>query len=113
MANPYFLVLKSDSGEIVGFINGTLSDRDIIDHDTMSSHEPGGHMLVVHSVTVRESQRHLGIGSRMLSEYMCYITAERTEVLRVGLLSKQQLLPFYEAAGFISRGLSSVEHGKV
>ncbi len=113
MANPYFRVLKSDSGEILGFINGTLSDRDIIDHDTMASHVPEGRMLVVHSVTVRESQRRLGIGSGMLSEYMRYIIAERTEVLRVGLLSKQPLVPFYEAAGFASRGLSSVEHGKV
>ena len=107
--NQFFLVAL-DETSVHGFINGTLSKGESLDHDSMSNHDPGGDLLCIHSVVVAESHRRKGIASKMLLEYLMHIG--ECEVRKVALLSKAALIPLYKGVGFINKGPSSVQHGK-
>lgn len=110
-ATSYFHVLKEKvGGSVVGFVNGTCVKEHHIDHESMSTHHEGGRTLVIHSVTVRATDRRKGIAFAMLTEYMKRVYESRT-IDRILLLCKGYLLPFYLKAGFQFIRLSPVVHG--
>ena len=40
-AGAFFMVMvQEESGQVVGFVNGTLSTSEELTHDSMSTHEP-------------------------------------------------------------------------
>lgn len=49
-AGAFFVVARSKNDELVGFVNGTLTAAAELDHDSMSSHDPKGTTLCIHSV---------------------------------------------------------------
>ena len=89
-----FFMVREESGQVIGFINGTLSTSEALTHDSMSKHEPDvsprfvivcrrkistpdlgsvlgrlpvlkGSTLCVHSVVTREDRRRQGqVGTR-------------------------------------------------
>lgn len=57
---------------IVGFVCGTCSRESRLTHASMSTHEPDGVLLCVHSVVVRGDLRRQGIATRMLKVSCSY-----------------------------------------
>ena len=111
-APEYFVVMKQNK-EIVGFINGTCTLFDYITHSSMTSHNPDGKTLILHSVTIDEKFRRKKIGSDLLTRYVNMLVYERLEISLLLLLSKSYLLNFYKSCGFTIKKLSDVNHGKV
>ena len=116
--------LDADARSIVGYVCGTLASGDVLDESTMSSHDPSGDVLAIHSVCVDERFRRRGVAASALAHYVArWIvhdetqnenddTTTTTKVRRVRLLCKENLIPFYERyGGFALEGASAVEHG--
>lgn len=102
-------------GGVAGYICGTAAagGTESLTHESMSAHDGGGRVVCVHSVVVRAAGRRRGLGRAMLARYVAELRAagggRRFE--RALLLSKEALVPFYEAAGFARAGPSAVQHG--
>ena len=107
VANPYFLICEIEN-EIIGFICGTRCNT--FTHETMSSHDPKGFMLAIHSVVVTESYRRKGIATCMLKEYIQRMNDTNLEELI--LIAKHNLLGFYIHCGFNVEKESVIVHGK-
>jgi len=97
--------------EMVSYVCGTLTAADVLTHHSMSTHEPAGTTLCIHSVVTEGGHRRTQIGTRTLRAYMQWLVSNTPEVERVLLLCKKELIGFYEGAGFRMVGPSLVEHG--
>jgi ribosomal protein S18 acetylase RimI-like enzyme len=73
-------------GEIAAFINGTCSAHKAIHHESMSTHDPHGRYLVIHSVTVSDRYRRQALASNMLRDYVNYLTTNRKEIVGVSIV---------------------------
>jgi len=111
-ASPYMIVVRNISdNRLIGFVNGTLTTKNEIHHESMSIHESNGESLVIHSVTIDPAYRRKGIGKKMLQWYINKIVTKQLEVKRILLLTKELLVTFYKSCGFEVVKLSDVEHG--
>ena len=111
-AGSYMYVVRNlKDNNLVGFVNGTLTTRNEIHHESMTCHEPNGQSLVIHSVTINPKLRRNGMASKMLLRYIDKIMNDQIEVKKILLLTKEYLVKFYESAGFKVIKLSDVEHG--
>lgn len=130
VAGPLSVGYNSTPRKIIGYVNGTasssLSARAIGKH-TRPNDENGEEawLVCVHSVVVDEAYRHVGLGLRMLEEYMMRL--RRAEEGRgekrqgkvegakgyecVALLCHEETLPFFLKAGFKIVGPSHVRAG--
>lgn len=111
-ASPYFWVLGDAETDIIGYVNGTCTNLDVITHESMETHVSDGSTLVIHSVTIEERFRRKGHATFMLKAYMDRIK-DMPNIKLVLLLCKSQLLSFYKSCGFEIVGLSPVVHGAV
>ena len=59
--------LDADARSIVGYVCGTLASGDVLDESTMSSHDPSGDVLAIHSVCVDERFRRRGVAASALA----------------------------------------------
>ena len=59
--------LDADARSIVGYVCGTLASGDVLDESTMSSHDPSGDVLAIHSVCVDERFRRRGVAASAAS----------------------------------------------
>jgi len=105
-ASPYFLVATTEF-EIVGFICSTRCFS--FTHTSMSTHEPLGSTLAIHSVVVRENYRLRNIGTQMLKTYIDWIPQQSLK--KIVLLAKNRLLAFYVNSGFEAKRVSDIAHG--
>ena len=110
-AKDYFMVVEHD-GKIIGFINGTCVKEEDFEHECMSSHDPSGRHVVIHSVTVHSEYRRKRIGLMMLRKYVQTIL-NANDVDSILLLTKAYLIGFYSLAGFTFKRPSSITHGQV
>lgn len=78
----------------------------------MSTHVEGGRTLCIHSVVVAEPYRRRGIAAWAVRQYLRHVAATEPHVATAVLLSKEGNTGVYARAGFVSRGASSVTHGK-
>ena len=102
---------EGGGGEIIGFVNGTKTLTSSLTHESMSTHDPDGKLLCVHSVVVREAYRRRGYGVAMLRAY-CERMRKDPGIAEIRLLCKPYLVSFYQQAGFTLLGESDVVHGK-
>ena len=109
-AGEFFYGGYSTDGLLKAFVCGTLTADDTLTEDSMSTHEPSGKTLCIHSVVTASEMRRQGVGSWMMKAYVAKV-AEETRVRRILLLCKTTLIGFYEGAGFTNLGESDVEHG--
>eukprot|EP01117_Protostelium_nocturnum_P020155 TRINITY_DN8946_c0_g1_i2.p1 TRINITY_DN8946_c0_g1~~TRINITY_DN8946_c0_g1_i2.p1 ORF type:complete len:127 (-),score=54.46 TRINITY_DN8946_c0_g1_i2:501-881(-) len=113
----YFYVLtkrekeNEREGELIGFINGTLSKGELT-HETMANHNKDGDTLCIHSVAVELKERRKGYASFMMKRYVEEMNKKRNQLKSIQLLCKSNLIPFYQSCGFQLIGESKVEHGK-
>ena len=104
-------VVAEKAGAVVGFVCGTQTHAGALTHDSMGTHEAGGHLLCIHSVCVEEKERRRGLGLRLLKAYLVLVGGTLPEVTAVRLICKAHLINFYEQAGFAVVGPSPVVHG--
>jgi uncharacterized protein YciI/ribosomal protein S18 acetylase RimI-like enzyme len=110
---------------IVGFVCSTRCTS--FTEDSMSTHNPKGRLLAVHSVVVEERFRNCGIAKAMLRHYIQsiqeqqqhpqqYSTIEDDDktsfIESIVLLAKSHLLGFYVQCGFQVKRPSPIVHGK-
>merc|ERR1719171_3102678 len=101
-----------ESAELLGFVNGTLSASEELEHETMSAHDPTGTSLCIHSVVIAEPYRRQGLARAMLRQYLMAAPCTMPHLKRVLLICKNNLIPFYESVGFELLGESKVVHGQ-
>ena len=110
-ASEYFYGGYDDDGLLKSFVCGTLTNDGTITAQSMSTHEPTGTTLCIHSVVVSPELRRQGVGTSMLNAFVALV-AEKAHAHRILLLCKRPLVGFYESVGFTKQGESSVQHGQ-
>jgi len=67
LPNPHpYTRMAERGGELVGYVNGTVTTSASLTHDSMEKHEPEGTMLCIHSVVVPEQFRREKVATKML-----------------------------------------------
>ncbi|WP_366512162.1 GNAT family N-acetyltransferase [Limosilactobacillus sp.] len=105
-----FLVAKIDQ-QLVGFVVGPAVANEFVT-DEMYERTPnnlpiGGHQLIL-SIATDPAYRGHGIGSRLLDALTTLSQAHQREDISLDTLTKN--IPFYEANGFHTVGVSSSRH---
>ena len=107
-----------DENPIVAYVCGTLARGETLTGETMTTHDPSGTTLCVHSVCVSPEHRRRGFGAAALSNYVReWIVNHRggdatRAVKSIRLLCKENLIAFYaNHGGFELIGPSDVVHG--
>ena len=106
-----FFVAEKD-GEIIGFINGCVTDeRTIRDEmfEDASLHHPDGAYQSIFGLDVIPEYQHQGLASRL----MRHLIEDARQKGRKGLIltCKDRLIGFYETFGYRSLGVSASVHG--
>ncbi|GAA5877760.1 hypothetical protein JCM3774_000747 [Rhodotorula dairenensis] len=109
---------------LIGYACSTLTRQPTLTHDAMSTHEPDGTHVAIHSVCVALTHRNRGIASALLREYLARLErgiesskggqpspATPTKIESALLIAHPELVPLYERAGFSVVGPSAVVHG--
>ncbi|KAI8321724.1 acyl-CoA N-acyltransferase [Martensiomyces pterosporus] len=114
-ARHLFLGAFDKTGAIVGYIMSTQAAAPLVTHESMSTHDPSGTTVCVHSVCVDQRWQGKGVASKLLRLYTELIrehnSGSSTAIRRIAMLSRANLVPFYERAGYKCLGQSSVVHG--
>jgi GNAT superfamily N-acetyltransferase len=113
VAPELFRVAVSPAGDgVLGFVCGTAATRGTLHltHESMTSHDPCGNVVCIHSVVVHPDMRRNGLGLNMLKAFVEELR-HSGRFDKVLLLSKRHLVSFYELAGFQNAGPSCVQHG--
>lgn len=99
-------------GNIVGFINGCITNQDTLTDDLYEStakHDLTGSNMMVFGLDVLPEYQHQGIAQQLMG---AYITAGRSMKKKSIILTcKERLIPFYEQFGYTCRGKSVSTHG--
>lgn len=113
-AGAFFLLgFEAGSGELVAFVNGTLTAHATLTHDSMATHDPDGGTICVHSVAVAPRLRRRGVALSMLRAYERELRGSHAGRVRQALLiCKERMQPLYLKAGYALVGPSPVVHGK-
>ncbi|KAF8933361.1 hypothetical protein BGZ47_010895, partial [Haplosporangium gracile] len=118
--NPNTTNTSSSSLELVGYIVSTLVSGDHLTHSSMSSHDPSGDAVCIHSVCVSSAFQRRGIATRLLKEYLEHLqklnknanaSSSAKKLTRVLLIAHEHTIGLYAGVGFVLVGKSSVEHG--
>ena len=94
---------------LLGFICSTLSKSETLTHESMSTHDPEGKTICIHSVCVDPGHQRQKLGSALLEEYIRRWTDGPYD--GISLIAHEELIKFYVAAGFKLIGRSEVVHG--
>ena len=106
-----FFVVEAE-GEIIGFINGAVTDGRVIPDEMYSEvnlHNPDGAYQTVFGINTLPEYRNMGIGSAMIKKMLEH--AKECGRKGVILTCKKEKLHFYTSLGFVSQGLSASTHG--
>ncbi|KAF9144453.1 hypothetical protein BG015_000098 [Linnemannia schmuckeri] len=118
--NPNATNTSSSSLELIGYIVSTLVSGDHLTHSSMSSHDPSGDAVCIHSVCVSSAFQRRGIATRLLKEYLQHLqklnnnanaSSSAKKLTRVLLIAHEHTIGLYAGVGFVLVGKSSVEHG--
>lgn len=100
-AKDFFLVAIDGSSDhdpqrpqhsVIGFVCSTLTASLSLTHESMSTHDPDGKVLCIHSVVIEASRRRQNIGSRLMTAYINFVKATSPHVEEIRLLCKQHLV---------------------
>ena len=111
-AFPGHFWVAEEKGEILGFVNGFVTDSPVIQdemYEDPSLHNPAGRYQAVFGLDVLPAWQGRGIARQLLCTL---IDAARSQG-RAGVIltCKKHMIPFYEKFGFCSQGLSQSVHG--
>jgi ribosomal protein S18 acetylase RimI-like enzyme len=116
-APSFFMVASTSSNDVQGkniiaFVCGTLVKVNELKEESMSTHEPQGKYLCIHSVAVEKQYRRQGIASRLLQAYISHVREAAKQVKMMLLISKEPVVPLYEGVGFTMRRKWPHTHGQ-
>lgn len=94
---------------LLGFICSTLSKSESLTHESMSTHDPEGKTICIHSVCVDPTHQRKKLGSALVEEYIRRWTDGPYD--GISLIAHEELIKFYVTAGFKLIGKSEVVHG--
>ena len=107
-----FLVAENESGKIIGFINGCVTDertiRDEMFEDS-SLHDPKGAYQSIFGLDVVKEYRCQGVAAALMEAMI----KRAKEQGRKGLIltCKDRLIHYYEKFGYVNMGVSRSVHG--
>jgi len=105
----HFLLLCDDSGKIISFIDGFVTDEpDLTDemYTDPKKHNENGAWQMVFGLNTLPLYRGRGYAGRLMNEF---IAEARTEGRRgVVLTCKQQLVDYYSRFGFVNEGVTDL-----
>ncbi len=108
-----FFVAEKD-GAVIGLVNGPVIDKPYITDDLFknigTNPLTGGHQSIL-GLAVHPDFQGQGVGKALLFRLEEEVKSRNRE--SVTLTCKEAMIPFYEALGYINRGLSSSAHGGV
>lgn len=109
---PQNFWVAEDKERIIGFINGCLTDCQVIEdemyHDS-SCHKTNGLFQSVFGLDVIPECRKYGVGADLMHHL---IESARLQGRKgVILTCKKHLLQYYERFGFVNKGVSNSIHG--
>lgn len=102
---------EGSSNKLLGYVCGTRSSKEHLAEESMSSHEPDGKTVCIHSVCVDTAHRRKGIALQLLKQYLANMAQLQPPATRVALISHDDMLDLYLKAGFRCVGQSVVHHG--
>lgn len=94
----------------IGFVTSTVCQN--FTEESMSNHDPSGNLLAIHSVAIKDGFRRRGFATKMLEDYIKFVSRTSPNISELVLIAKQHLLKFYRNCGFCVIGLSEIVHGK-
>ena len=106
-----FFVAEQD-GKIVGFINGSVIEGEIIRdefYSDISFHNPAGDHQSVFGLDVHPECRGRGIAATLMQGMIG--AARKAGRKGVALCCKETKIPYYEKFGFVAIGQSDSKHG--
>lgn len=106
-----FFIAESDN-EIIGFINGGVTNENHIEDDffkTMTLHVPNGDNLVIFGLDVHPDHQRNGYAKLLMEHFI--ETAKKDNRKKILLTCKAHLIKYYEQFGYINEGASESEHG--
>lgn len=110
----HFLLLLNEKGELVGFINGMVTDLpDLEDrmYEQAELHNEQGAWQMIFGLDVREQDRRKGFGAWLVQA----MTEHARSQGRRGLVltCKEHRLVYYASLGFVDEGFCGSVHGGV
>ncbi|KAJ2743584.1 hypothetical protein GGH94_005585 [Coemansia aciculifera] len=106
------LFLGAFNGQtLVGYIMATQASGPLVTHKSMSTHDPLGTTVCIHSVCVSPQWQRQGVASMLLKKYT-EMMQDRKGIRRLAMLSRMDLVPLYQRNGYKCLGPSNVTHGK-
>ena len=103
----HFLLLCDESGRVISFTDGLVSDLPDLSDDMYadtSLHNENGAWQMVFGLLTRPEYRRQGHAGRLLKEFISAAGSEGRK--GVVLTCKSRLVPFYEKLGFVCEGVS-------
>lgn len=109
---PDHFWLLFESGRLVSFVNGMVTDNPTLTDDmyeNASLHNPSGAWQMIFGVNTVPDRRRSGLAARLLNQAIRDARAQN----RAGLVltCKTHMLPYYAKFGFLNEGPSASTHG--
>ena len=111
-AFPECFLVAEAGGILIGFINGCVTNSDLIYDELFHStrhHIPDGANLTVFGLDVIPEYRRQGIAAQLMNHFIQI--AKNTGRKSVILTCKERLVHYYESFGYVNNGISESTHG--
>lgn len=111
-AFPESFYVAVDEDEIVGIVNGCVTNSPVISDDLFKpegGHVPNGKNQAIFGLLVAPEYRKKGVAAKLMNHFM--EAARQAGREKVILTCKQHLIPYYEGFGFVNQGISKSTHG--
>lgn len=109
---PESFFIAMDGSNIVGFINGCVTDKPILEDElyhSPSSHNPNGSYQTVFGLDVIPEYRCKGVAAKLMQHLI--ESAKKNGRNGMVLTCKDRLVHYYEKFGYENKGLSKSTHG--
>ncbi|KAJ2029393.1 hypothetical protein IWW57_001738 [Coemansia sp. S610] len=111
---PHLFLGAFAEDTLIGYIMSTQVAGPLVTHGSMSTHDPQGTTVCIHSVCVDPKWQRKGVASLLLQKYTETIREHSRctgNIKRLAMLSRASLVPLYTRNGYTCLGPSAVSHG--
>ena len=110
----FLVAVDSDNNKIIGFINGCITDSNVILdslYEPEGGHNPNGKNQTVFGLDVLPEYQRKGLASLLMRSLM--EKSKKSGKEKMVLTCKENLIGFYESFGYKNYGVSESTHGGV
>lgn len=111
-AFPESFYVAVEKDEIIGIVNGCVSDNVTISDDLFEpegGHNPKGKNQMIFGLLVDPAYQKQGIAAKLMNHFMNVARQAGRE--KMVLTCKEHLIKYYEKFGYINQGVSQSTHG--